>query len=271
MKFSVLISVYCKENASFLEEALCSIENQTLKASEIVLIKDGPLNPELYKVITNHNEDSKIPYKIIELNENVGLGKALNEGLKYCSYDWVARMDSDDIALSCRFEKQFSYLTKNPHIDILGSWVCEFDDNPDICDKERRVPAVHDKIVRFSQYRCPLNHITVVFRKDAVLDAGGYQSMHGPEDYYLWMQMLLEGKRFANVPQVLVKARTGIGMISGRQGWEYAKNELILEKTAYQIGFWSATDLVRNFFTRFLPRLLPIFIVEKLYNFLRKF
>ncbi len=271
MKFSVLISVYYKENASFLEEALCSIENQTLKADEIVLIKDGLLNPELDNVITYHSEHSKIPYKVIELKENVGLAEALNEGMKYCIYEWVARMDSDDIALPQRFEKQFTYLFENPDIDILGSWICEFDDDPDTCNKERKVPEVHDKIVRFSQYRCPLNHMTVVFRKDAVLDAGGYQSMHGPEDYYLWMRMLLKGKRFANVPQVLVKARTGIGMISRRQGWEYAKNEWILEKTAYQIGFWSAADLVRNFFTRFLPRLLPVFIVEKLYNLLRKF
>ena len=268
---SVLISVYEKERPQFLGHALSSIEQQTILPDEIVLVKDGSLTPDLDNVINYHSASSKIPYKIIELKENVGLAEALNEGMEYCNYGWVARMDSDDIALPDRFEKQFAYLAKNPDIDILGSWICEFDDDPDICDKERRVPEVHDEIVRFSQYRCPLNHMTVVFRKDAVLDAGGYQSMHGPEDYYLWMRMLLKGKRFANVPQILVKARTGIGMISRRQGWEYAKNELILEKTAYQIGFWSAADLARNFFTRFLPRLLPVFIVEKLYNLLRKF
>ncbi len=271
MRFSVLISVYFKENPSFLSQALSSIENQTLKANEIVLVKDGPLTDELDEVISSHADASFTPYIIIKLEENVGLGKALNAGLEHCSYEWVARMDSDDIALPDRFEKQFSTLAENPDIDILGSWICEFDDEPALCRKERRVPETHESIVKFAKYRNPLNHMTVVFRKSAVGEVGGYQRMNGFEDYYLWMRMLLHGKRFANIPQVLVKARTGAGMIGRRQGWKYAKDELALEKAAYQIGFWTRLDLVQNFFTRFLPRLLPVFIVEKLYNLLRKF
>jgi len=159
----------------------------------------------------------------------------------------------------------------NTDIDILGGWICEFDDDPEMRTRERRVPENHDGIVKFAKYRNPLNHMTVVFRKGAVLDVGGYVPMNGFEDYYLWMRMLLQGKQFANLPQVLLKARTGQGMISRRQGWKYAKDELILEKAAYRMGFWSEIDLIRNFFTRFLPRLLPVFIVEKLYNLLRKF
>ncbi len=270
MKFSILISVYYKESTSFLEEALSSIENQTLPANEIVLVKDGPLTPELDKVIADHSEHIKIPYKIVELKENVGLGEALTVGMKYCSYEWIARMDSDDIALPDRFKKQFVYLAKNLDIDILGAWICEFDDDYNHCDKERKVPDQHDDIVKFSKYRNPLNHMTVVFRKDAILDAGGYVPMNGFEDYYLWMRMLMKGKRFANLPQVLVKARTGRGMIARRRGWKYAKDELALGKAAYQMGFWSVSNLVKNFFTRFLPRLLPVFIVEKLYTLLRK-
>ncbi len=271
MKFSLLISVYHKENALFLEEALNSIENQTLPAEEIVLVKDGVLTPVLNKAITHHSEHSKIPYKLIELKENVGLGEALNEGMKHCSYAWIARMDSDDIAISERFEKQFSYLYKHTEVDILGGWICEFDDDPAICTKERRVPSSHEDMVKFAKYRNPMNHMTVVFRKSVVEEVGGYQPMNGFEDYYLWMRMLMRGKRFANLPQVLVKARTGRDMITRRQGWKYARDELALEKAAYQIGFWSKADLVKNFFIRFLPRLLPVFIVEKLYNLLRKF
>ncbi|HIP14768.1 MAG TPA: glycosyltransferase [Sulfurimonas autotrophica] len=265
------MSVYYKESANFLKEALLSIENQTLPMDEIVLVKDGPLTSELDRVIRYHSEHSKIPYKIIKLKENIGLGKALNKGMKHCSYEWIARMDSDDIAFPKRFEKQFAMLVENPDIDILGSWICEFDDDPVMCSKERKVPALHRDIVKFAKYRNPLNHMTVVFRKDAVLDVSGYLPMNGFEDYYLWMRMLMKGKRFANLPQVLVKARTGRGMIVRRQGWKYAKDELALEKAAYQMGFWSMTDLAKNFFTRFLPRLLPVFIVEKLYNLLRKF
>ena len=271
MKFSILISVYYKEDPLFLEKALGSIGNQTLSANEIVLIKDGPLTPDLDKVITYHSEYSRIPYKIIELKENIGLGEALNRGLEYCSYEWIARMDSDDIALPDRFEKQFGYLVENPDIDILGSWICEFDKNFEECNKKRKVPVANEDIRSFSKHRNPLNHMTVVFRKSAVQEVGGYLPMNGFEDYYLWMRMLMAEKQFSNIPQVLVKARTGQGMISRRQGLKYAKDELALEKAAYQLGFWSKFDLIKNLFTRVLPRLLPVFIVEKLYNLLRKF
>ncbi len=271
LNFSVLISIYAKEYPAFLEQALNSIENQTLSADEIVLVKDGALTAELDDVIAYHREHSEIPYKIIELKENVGLGQALNEGMDHCCYDWIARMDSDDISVPDRLEKQFFNLSKHPEVDILGSWICEFDEDPNICNKEKKVPVQHSDIVKFAKYRNPLNHMTVVFRKSAVLDVGGYEPMNGFEDYYLWMRMLMKGKRFANLPQALVKARAGRNMIVRRQGWKYGKDELMFEKTAYQMGFWSASDLVKNFFTRFLPRLLPVFIVEKLYNLLRKF
>jgi len=271
LNFSVLISVYIKENPIYLEQALNSIEQQTLMPREIILVKDGVLTLDLNKIVAKYKDTSKIHYKIIELKENVGLGKALNIGLDHSSYEWIARMDSDDISLSNRFSEQFSYLAENPDIDILGSWICEFDNDPGICTRKRRVPALHKDIVKFAKYRNPMNHMTVVFRKSAVEEVGGYQSMNGFEDYYLWMRMIRGGKEFANLSQVLLKARTGKDMIQRRQGWRYAKDELFLEKAAYQMGFWSGADLVRNFFVRFLPRLLPVFIVEKLYNILRKF
>ncbi len=270
MQFSVLISVYRKENPLFLDKALESIEDQTLLANEIVLVKDGLLTSDLDRVIAHRIEQSEIVYKIIELKENVGLGRALNEGLHHCSYAWAARMDSDDVSLPERFEKQFDYLRKHPGIDILGSWICEFDEVPDNYKYERRVPVSHKDIAKFAKYRNPMNHMTVLFRKKAIEEVGGYLPMNGFEDYFLWMRMLAQGKTFANHPEVLVAARTGRDMIRRRQGWEYAKKEWTLEKNAYKIGFWSKVDIARNFFTRFLPRLLPVYAVERLYNVLRR-
>ena len=269
-KITVLLSVYAKEDPNYLDEALQSIEVQTFLPNEIVLVKDGPLTVELDRIVSLHVQKSNVAYKVVELKNNVGLGKALNEGLKYCTSEWIARMDSDDIALPNRFEKQFTYFSEYPETDILGSWMCEFDSDPDICDNERRVPALHNDIVRFAKYRNPMNHMTVIFKKSAVDDVGGYKAMNGFEDYYLWMRMLRSGKKFANLPEVTLKARVGNGMVSRRQGWQYAKDELSLQKAAYKIGFWSKMDLAQNFFVRFLPRLLPVFIVEKLYNLLRK-
>jgi glycosyltransferase involved in cell wall biosynthesis len=271
MKFSLLLSVYSKDEPSYLDGALYSIEMQTLPPNEIVLVKDGPLTEKLDEVIKKHIEHPVIKYKILALEKNVGLGEALNAGLDYCSQEWIARMDSDDIALPERFRKQLAYIDRYPDVDILGGWICEFDKDLDRCSRERRVPLSHNSIVRFANYRNPINHVTVLFRKSAVEDAGGYLAMRGFEDYYLWMRMLKYGKRFANLPEVLVRVRVGDDMIRRRQGWHYAKDELTLEKAAYQIGFWSALDVGRNFFIRFLPRLLPVFMVEKLYNVLRKF
>ena len=270
MKFSALLSIYCKEDPIFLDEALGSIENQTLKANEIVLVRDGLLTVELDEVIDQHIKNSNIPYKIVSLQKNMGLGLALNEGLKDCSHVWIARMDTDDIALPERFEKQMAYLAQYPDIDVLGGWICEFSDDPKHCTKERRPPCTNNRIIHYAKYRNPINHMTVVFRKSAVEEVGGYLPMNGFEDYYLWMRMLLKGKVFANLDEVVVKARAGDEMIKRRQGWGYAKDEWALEKAAWHIGFWSGFDLLRNLFLRISPRLLPVVVVEKLYNILRK-
>jgi len=270
MTFSALLSVYAKEKAAYLHEALHSIETQTLMPDEIVLVKDGPLTPELERIIAEHVRNTAIPYSVIALAKNVGLGEALSHGLKHCTHEWVARMDTDDIALPDRFEKQFAYLEEHPDTDILGGWICEFDSDAAQCDRERRVPSSHEEIVRFAKHRNPLNHMTVVFRKEAISDAGGYKPMNGFEDYYLWMRMLQKKKRFANLPEVIVKVRAGREMIRRRQGWQYAKSEWQLEMAAYRLGFWSPVDIGRNLFTRILPRLLPLVVTEKLYNVLRK-
>ena len=271
-EFSVLLSVYGKEVPDFLDEALRSLERQSLIPDEIVVVKDGPLTPELEKVLERHvHNGNGIPYRMVQLAENRGLGEALNAGLKYCRYPWVARMDTDDIATEDRFAAQMEYLQRHPELDILGGWICEFDEaDPAECARERRVPETHEAIVRFAKYRNPMNHMTVIFRKEAVEEAGGYRPMPGMEDYYLWMRMLQRGKRFANLPRVLVRARAGRAMLRRRQGLRYAGYEWRLAKAAHRIGFWSAGDLSRNFFLRFLPRLLPLVLVEKLYNQLRK-
>ena len=268
---SVLISVYHKENPSFLYVSLRSIANQTTPPQEIIVVKDGLLTPELDEVIAQRSEKSSIQYRVIEFEINAGLGKALNEGVKYCSHEWIARMDTDDIALPNRFEKQVDYIQNHPDTDIVGGWICEFDHDEKACEQERRVPKAHEEIEKFARYRNPMNHMTVMFKKSAVEEAGGYQPMNGFEDYYLWMRMLIRGKRFANIPEVLVKARIGSGMIERRRGWCYLKDEWHLEKAAYRLGFWRRGDLVRNLFYRMFPRVLPRIVVEKLYNLLRKF
>ncbi len=270
IKFSVLISVYDQERPAYFDAALSSIENQTLLPSEIIIVKDGPLTSELDSVITQYRSQSEIQYKIINIKGRVGLGKALNVGIKYCSHEWIARMDTDDIAMPERFEKQIRYISSNPKVSVLGGWICEFVSDPWRCDMERRVPTRHRKIYSFAKYRNPINHMTVIFRKSAVTSVGGYLPLGGFEDYYLWVRMLQYRFMFANIDEVLVRARVGNDMISRRRGWRYLKHEWLFLKSANKEGFLSRYEMYRNMAMRTIPRIIPSSLLQKIYDRLRK-
>lgn len=270
MKFSVLISVYSKEKPEYLEESLLSVENQTLMPSEIVLIKDGTLTPELDEVITQCRENAEIPYKIVNIVHNIGLGRALNHGIKYCSYEWIARMDSDDIAVSDRFERQIEYIKTHPKVSVLGGSICEFEFDAWKCSQERTPPTKQRNILAFAKYRNPINHMTVMFNKEHALISGGYLPLSGFEDYYLWIRMLQNRYVFANLDTVLVKVRAGNEMLKRRKGWSYIKNEWLFEESARREGFLTRYEMYRNLFIRTIARIMPTFLLKKVYNLLRK-
>ncbi|MFV0553807.1 MAG: glycosyltransferase [Mangrovibacterium sp.] len=269
MNFSVLISVYYKENPDFLKLALESIwDNQTLKPSEIVLIKDGPLTEQLDAVIEEFKQDK--PVKIVVLEKNVGLGSALAIGVEQCSNELVCRMDSDDIADQHRFEKQIGYLNFHPEVALLSANIAEFNDTPDSIVSHRKVPTSYDDILSFAKKRNPMNHMAVVFKKSAVLDAGNYQPFQGYEDYFLWVRILAKGYRAANLNENLVLARTGNNMIARRQGLKFFKEELRLQKEFMKLNFIGCPEYVRNILLRALPRLMPIVALKLIYKNLHK-
>ena len=227
MNFSVLIAVYQKENPDFLKLALESIWfQQTLQPSEIVLVCDGPLTEELNQVIEVFKLSA--PLKVCTLNKNSGLGFALSEGLDLCSNEIIARMDSDDISVPDRFEKQIKFMTNHPEIDISGTNIAEFKESTDKICSYRRLPSRFNDIIQFAKRRNPLNHMTVIFRKTAVMNAGNYQPFYGYEDYYLWIRMLQNGSIIGNIPENLVLARIGNRMHSRRQGFKLFRQELKL-------------------------------------------
>lgn len=266
--FSVLISVYNKENHYFLDESLESIFSQTYKANEVVLVEDGVLTAELYAVINKYC--AKYPeLKIVKLAENSGLGVALNEGLKYCSYDLVARMDTDDIACKDRFEKQIQYFNKHPEIALLSGYIEEFDNNSTESVSVRRVPCEYLHIKSFLKKRNAFNHMAVMFRKSAVMDSGGYQHVPYLEDHDLWIRMIQKGYLAANLPDVLVKARIGADMIGRRHGLGYAKHELYFLKRQLKTHFISKIEFVILVILRIPVRLLPKFLLSFIYKVLR--
>ncbi len=267
--FSVLISVYFKENSSFFEKALSSIwDDQTLQPTEIVVVKDGELTPELDSVLIDFSK--KAPVKVVALSTNVGLGKALALGLDACSYELVARMDSDDVAVATRFEKQISYLMENPTVSFISSQIAEFDNVPTNTKSIRNVPVDQHSIVRFSKSRNPMNHMAVVFKKSAVVSVGGYLPFLGYEDYYLWVRMLKAGFQAHNHPEVLMYARVGNNMLARRQGFTFFKQEIKLQRTFKKLGHITIVQFLKNIITRALPRLLPVAGLKLVYKLIRK-
>lgn len=256
MQFSVLMSVYWKETASNLNQSLESIFNQTVLPDEVVLVKDGPLGVELDRTIDQFSARYS-QLVVVKLPQNIGLGAALNEGLNYCSYQLIARMDSDDICLCDRFEKQLKVFERNPDIDIVGGAVDEFSTTPDKPESCRKVPENHDEIAEYFKHRSPMNHVTAMFKKQAVLDAGSYQSFYLLEDYWLWARMLENNAKFYNLPDVLVHARGGLAMSARRGGLKYAMSEMRLQKEFYKMGLVNWTVMSKNIVIRFIVRMMP--------------
>ena len=256
MPFSVILSIYYKESPLFLRESLDSLFSQTICPDEVILVKDGPIGDELDNVIDSYV--TRYPYlKVLSLVTNRGLGKALNEGLKYCSHELVARMDTDDIAMPERFEKQLAVFKKYPDIDVVGAWISEFEDNVSNIKSVRKLPELPDDIRQFAKRRNPINHPVVMFRKSAVLAAGGYRHFPLFEDYYLWIRMLMNGAKFYNIQESLLYFRFSPEMFKRRGGWKYMINELHFLQMMRQIHFISFSQFMQNLFVRFSIRLIP--------------
>lgn len=272
LKFSVLIPVYYKENPLFFEQALDSILNQTLLPDEIVIVKDGPLTEDLDFIVKKYILKYPKLFNIIALEKNVGLGDALSIGILNCNNEIIARMDSDDIARSDRFEKQIKYLKEHPDIDVLGSWISEFEDIPENIISYRQLPVDHDEIYRFGQFRCPINHMTVMYKKDAVIKAGNYQTFKNIEDYYLWGRMLINGAKFANLPECLVNVRAGNAMFKRRANLTYFLNsELPIHTELFRMGYINFWQYIRNIILKFSLRILPFQFMKIIYfYFLRR-
>ena len=177
MNFSVLMSIYKKEEPKYFNRAMQSIwDEQSVKPNEIVLVQDGKLTDVLYIVIDEWKNKLSDVLKIIPLEQNVGLGDALNEGIKHCSYELIARMDTDDISLPDRFEKQLKVFEISD-IDICSGWISEFEDDEIKIKSYKKLPENHDDIVKYAKVRCPINHPTVMYKKSSVEKAGGYQKI----------------------------------------------------------------------------------------------
>lgn len=262
--FSVLISVYCKENPVYLREAIECIFNQTILPNEIVLVKDGPLTIELENVISEYILKYPI-FKILVNNNNLGLGRSLAKGVLACSNEYIARMDTDDKMPNDRFEKELALLDQG--YNVVSCWSILYDENFQNTIALKKRPEVHEEILKLAKKRSPICHAGAVFRRSSVLKAGNYQHCNLYEDYHLWVRMLMSGSKFSNVQEPLYFVRTSPSMIVRRGGLHYAINELKTFWYFYKIGFYSLFDFLFNVVIHFPVRVLPVKLRE---NILRR-
>lgn len=256
-ELSVLMSLYIKEKPEYAEACFRSLLRQTVQADEWVIVEDGPLNDGLYSLLDRYEKEYPGLIKRVPLPENRGLGLALSAGIPECSNELIARMDTDDIAREDRFEKQLREFEADPDLDICGSNIDEFEDTPDTIVASREVPLNDDAIRKYQRRRDAFNHMTVMYKKKAVLDAGNYQSCPLMEDTYLWVRMLKNGVRCRNIGEPLVFARIGKDMFNRRGGWAYFKKYRAAFKMVYATGYISRLDYISVILVQFIVALVP--------------
>lgn len=259
-RFSVLISVYYKEIPEYLDLSLESIiDKQILKPNEVVLVKDGPLTKDLDNIIEKYIKKYPNLFKIISLEKNSGLGKALNIGLENCSYELVARMDGDDIAKSERFQEQMEIFKNNSKVDICGSWIDEFSlKNKKIeVQSVRKVPENSDEIYTKLKFSCAFNHPTVMYKKSMVIKVGSYMQTFALEDYYLWIRLALNKCQMYNIQKSLLYFRITDGTAKRRGGLKLLINDLRFQKQLLKEKFINRKEYLRNIFIYGVYRIIP--------------
>lgn len=272
--FSVLLSVYHAEKPTNLRAALDSIIlGQTLKPNQVVLMVDGPIGQALEQAIATSEANYPEILQVYRLEQNNGLGNALAKGLDLCTYEIVARMDTDDISRNDRFEQQFQFLGTHPEIAVVGSIIEEFRDIPGDLKFFKKLPEHPDAIRVYSRQRSPMNHPSIMFKKSAVIAAGGYKdTFKFFEDYDLFIRMIVMGNLFYNIQEPLLYFRVGepLEMIKRRSGWGYMRNEIKFFRFGYAIGHFSVIELLKALSIRVPIRLLPARLVLEVYRrFLR--
>jgi len=262
--FALLVSVDDGDRPDYLRRALRSaVDDQTLRPDQVVIVRDGPVREELAQCLDELQHGSPVPVTLVPLPRNSGLGPALDQGLAASQYDVVARMDADDVAMPHRFEVELPLIQD---ADIVGAGLLEFTDDIDHVVGQRVPPLGAGQIQRYARMADPFNHPTVVYRRSAVLAAGGYGDLPRMEDYALFARMLAGGARAVNVAEPLVYYRVGVKAFKRRGGAELLRSELRLQRDFRRRGITSPLQFVRNVVIRGGYRLIPWWFRRAMYR-----
>ena len=252
MPFSVLMSVYYKDNPIWLKQAIDSVLNNTVKPSQIVLVVDGQISNELEQVISEYKDN----LDLLRFEKNSGLGIVLHQGLLKCKYPLVARMDSDDISLPTRFELQLKEFENSPNLTIVGGYIQEFDSQTNEITSIRKVPLEDSQIKQYIKTRAPFNHPTVMFKKEDILKIGNYQPFYRMEDYFLWIRLVEANLQMKNIPKVLLNFRTDKNMFARRGSYKYFKSNKEVSKQMLKMKIINYPCYLFNITIRFIIQVL---------------
>lgn len=264
--YSVLMSVYYKENPEFLKQSIESMLEQTVITNDFCLVKDGQLSEELEMVISEYCEKYPDIFNVVELKENLGLGLALARGIKKCKNELIARMDSDDISTKDRCEKQLKKFQEDENLDIVGSNIAEFVDNIKNIQAYRILPENDKEIKKYARRRNPFGHPSIMFKKSKVLEAGNYRSYYLCEDYDMWIRMIEKNAKCYNFQDILVYMRISEDFYKRRGGIKYLKSILKFKKEQYKKGFYSTRDYIISCTSHIFVCLMPNIIRELFYK-----
>lgn len=255
--FSLCMSVYRNDNPQDFITAYESVTiHQTCKPSEAILVIDGPIPDTLNSTIYELTQNSCIPLTVIRLNENKGHAIARQTAIDAAKYDFIAIMDSDDIARPDRFEKEMTFMQSHPETDVIGGQIEEFEGDERHIVSKRTVPLKDKEIKQYLKSRCPMNFMTVMVKKSAIQKAGGMIDWFCEEDYYLWIRMTQYNCIFANLPDTLVSVRVGNAMYSRRGGWKYFASERRIQRYLLQNNIISLPRYCYNVTGRFIVQVM---------------
>lgn len=246
-------------------QALSSVEEQTRRPDEIIIVADGPLT-DGHDIEIDRFTTLRPEVTTIRLLVNQGAGIATQTGLRAASHTWVAKVDADDVLMPHRLSTQLETL----HItgaDVCSAAMIEFVGSPEMVVGTRGTPVEHDDFARVMRFRNPVNHPTVVFRRTLAIAAGGYHDLPYLEDYDLWARMLRDGARFVGVPEPLVAYRTD-GMLTRRRQWSALRSEFALQQRLHRYGLISRRRIPLNLATRTAYLMLPLPLLRLAYALL---
>ena len=258
------MSVYKKDDPSFLATAIESMLKQTVLCEQFVIVEDGPLPENLQKVIEEYASKQPELFTVVKLSENMGLGRALDKGLEVCRNDLVARMDADDISLPSRCEKLLDLFDKTPKLGLAGTSIDEFYDNPQNIVSSRKVPCDYNSICKFMRRRSPFNHPTVMFKKSEVNRCGGYGKMKRKQDFDLFARMLNMDCYALNLDESLLLFRSNRDNYKRRRSWEYCKSYIDVALVNYKRGYCSIVDLAYIVVGQLTLHFAPMWLMKKL-------